>query len=142
MSNPVIIVPCGAAKLTHAAPARELYTGPYHRACLGWALSVAPSERCVILSARYGFVKLDQVIAPYDLRMGRPGSATVSLLRGQATLLHILDGPVIALGGAAYIQRCKAIWPWVACPLGRYGGMFRQIEKLNHNLGCMPDQWT
>lgn len=61
----VAIIGCGAAKLDHRAPARDLYTGS-----LFVAARRDVEERAVpyrILSARYGLVRPWDVIAPYDL---------------------------------------------------------------------------
>src|SRR5690349_4767772 len=78
----LVVVPCGGKKLNHSAPAGELYIGSYHRACRRAAEALRPA-RILILSALHGLVELDQVLAPYDLRMGQPGSVTESMLTEQ-----------------------------------------------------------
>lgn len=40
----IVIISCGKRKLARPAPARELYTGPYFKAMLGYALTIAPAE--------------------------------------------------------------------------------------------------
>ncbi len=66
------------------APAGELYVGGYHVACRRAAAVLTTPDRILILSALYGLLPLDRVIAPYDLRMGRPGSISPEALRRQA----------------------------------------------------------
>lgn len=86
------IVPCGAAKADHAAPANELYVGSaftyawqrvqaevkeHEEAGLGEA-------RVLILSALHGFVDPEQVLDPYNVKMGDKGSISIEALQGQA----------------------------------------------------------
>lgn len=63
-----LLIGCGGLKLDHAAPARELYTGPLFRAARGYAES--SGLPWAVLSARYGVVLPEQVIAPYEYRLG------------------------------------------------------------------------
>lgn len=60
----VCLVGCCKTKLRHAAPARELYCSPLFRLCRAWAERHA--DAWAILSARYGVVRPDNVIEPYD----------------------------------------------------------------------------
>jgi len=61
------LVGCGKSKLTHPAPAKDLYTGQLfklarayaERFCDGWG----------VLSAKHHFVLPDEVLAPYDLTL-------------------------------------------------------------------------
>jgi hypothetical protein len=43
----------------------------------------------VVLSALHGLVPLDQVLEPYELRMGQPGSVTPARLAEQARALGL-----------------------------------------------------
>jgi hypothetical protein len=60
----VALVGCSAAKLKHAAPAREFYTSALFRAAYAYA------EKCcdavLIVSAFYGVVAPKAIIRPYD----------------------------------------------------------------------------
>lgn len=94
------VIPCGGAKLDRPAPARELYTGSMFRHTLTCVLAAAEKDetagfgrsRVLILSALHGLVQLDQVLEPYDLRMGAPGSVTADRVREQATALGMVWG--------------------------------------------------
>lgn len=58
------------------------------------------------------------MIAPYDLRMGQPGSIQPAALRRQAEQLHLVDQQqVIALAGAAYTAAVRQVWPHATTPL-------------------------
>lgn len=64
-----VFVGCCKEKLPHAAPARELYLSPLFRLSLRWAEANASEGCAFILSAKYGLVRPDAVIEPYDLRL-------------------------------------------------------------------------
>ncbi|MFD6062718.1 DUF6884 domain-containing protein [Rhodococcus wratislaviensis] len=77
-SAPLVIVPCGLRKRqgVEAVPAGALYLGSYHRLCQRAARRLALLKNIRILSGLYGLLTLDTVIAPYEMRLGEPGSAT------------------------------------------------------------------
>jgi hypothetical protein len=131
-AGPVVVIPCGGAKLHRPAPAGELYTGSYHRACRRAADALtAQGGTVVVLSALYGLVPLDQVLEPYDLRMGQPGSVTPARLSEQARTLGLDDArEVVVLGGAAYTAAALTVWPHAATPLAGLGGMGYQLQAL------------
>jgi hypothetical protein len=64
----VAIVGCGASKLDHAAPARELYTGALFRSAIRCAESGVFDE-VFILSAKHGVLRPHQVVEPYDVAL-------------------------------------------------------------------------
>lgn len=125
----LVIIPCGGRKLAYTAPAGELYTGPYHRACRAYAEALG--GRVLVLSALYGLLELGTVVEPYDLRMGRPGCVSASRVRDQAQSLNLLSEPeVVALGGRAYTSVCRAVWPCCVTPLVGVGGIGKQLRWL------------
>ncbi len=126
----LIIIPCGGKKREETCSAGEMYVGPYHKACRAWADSLG--GRVLILSAKYGLLRLDEEIIPYDLRMGQAGSVTPGVVRKQLEGLGIEDfaGEVIALGGKEYTNIIKAIWPTCKTPLEGLGGIGKQLSWL------------
>jgi hypothetical protein len=138
--GPLVVVPCGAAKLTHAAPAADLYTGSYHRACARAAAALTIRGGTVlVLSALYGLTPLDRVIEPYDLKMGDLGSVTGAQLVEQARALGVDQArEVIVLAGAAYTAAARQVWPDAAAPLAGLGGMGYQLQRLAA-LAATPD---
>lgn len=131
-AGPVVIVPCSVRKLGHRAPAGELYLGGHHSLARRAADALtAEGGTVLILSARYGLVTLDEVIEPYDLRMGEPGSITAAELRAQAARLQ-LDGAedVTVLAGAVYAAAVRAIWPHAVNPLAGTRGIGEQRGRL------------
>jgi hypothetical protein len=91
------VVACGADKGSAAAPARELYTSPNFRHMLAAAEAEAvATERdtntpaaVLILSARYGLVAPEEVLAPYDTKMGDADAISLQGIAATAAELHI-----------------------------------------------------
>ena len=132
----LVIIPCGGKKRPEPCRAEQMYTGPYHRACRRLALLWAPRDRVLILSARYGLLRLDDWIEPYELRMGRPGCVGEGIVRAQAGRMGLLGSRrVIALGGFSYTNICRQVWPGAAVPLSGVGGIGKQLRWLNHAIG-------
>jgi hypothetical protein len=113
------VVPCGAGKLDHAAPAAELYTGSMFLHTLQAAAAHAEAviadgrpARVLIFSALHGLVELDTVLEPYDLKMGDPDEITADEVVEQAEALGMGWGPgeddrpgeVYAMLGRAYLR--------------------------------------
>ncbi|MGW9031741.1 DUF6884 domain-containing protein [Streptomyces sp. NPDC055722] len=123
--------PCGSAKRSVASEAERLYTGSYHGACRAAADALtAAGGTVLILSALHGLVPLNQVIEPYELRMGQSGSVTAEHLRAQAWALGVDDArEVTVLAGAAYTRAARAVWPDAAAPLTGLG-IGRQMRAL------------
>lgn len=94
------VIPCGAAKTTTPAAARDLYTGSAFRHFLAAAETDAAATtrelgvrtEVLILSALHGLVSLDTVLAPYDVKMGDEGSITPEALAEQITARGITYG--------------------------------------------------
>jgi hypothetical protein len=130
--QPLVIVACGSRKTQlPQAPAGQLYIGGYHVACRRAAAVLTTPDRILILSALHGLLPLDRVIAPYELRMGQPGSVTPDVLRRQAAQLQLVDeARVIVLAGAAYTAAARQVWPHATAPLAGVGGLGHQLARL------------
>jgi hypothetical protein len=63
------LIACSRTKADRPVPARELYLSPLFRAARAYAERRYGPGRWLILSARYGLVKPDHVVAPYDLSL-------------------------------------------------------------------------
>lgn len=67
MTLPILhLVACCSEKLSHAAPARDLYCSRLFK----MTRAVVEREPWAILSAKYGLVLPDTVIEPYDVQLG------------------------------------------------------------------------
>ena len=66
----VILVTCGAKKRPGRHAARDLYIGPYYRACMEYAEDLR-ANHVFILSAKYGLLDPDRIISSYDETLNR-----------------------------------------------------------------------
>ncbi len=127
----LVVIPCGARKTAMPACAAKLYTGPYFTACRRAALALTPAAGWLILSAKHGLLKPEQVIDPYDLRMGQPGSVAAATVVGQARALGVHTATdVVVFAGSAYAEIARAVWPDARFPLRGRGGMGDQMRYL------------
>lgn len=134
MKNWVVLVSCGAAKLTTPAPARSLYTGSVFRAQRDYAEAI-PGRRWAILSALYGLVDPDTVIAPYDLRLTNLSRADrrkwAEKVAAQIDNAWPTD-PIIFTGGRAYRTAVahRSHWcPWDDLDDARFGYQISWLQK-------------
>lgn len=131
------LVSCSATKLPHPAPARELYVGPLCQLAL--RVSERECDQTFILSAKYGLVELDQVIAPYDHRFAPrvSGPTRRELIRwGDAVtwrIAELVEHGITSLtlrvyAGGAYAQGVR--WG-----VNARAGEFATIEEPMAGLG-------
>lgn len=70
------VIPCGSEKATTAKPARDLYVSRHFQQTLAKVEAEAAATpgdvRVLILSAYHGLLPLDEVVEPYDVKMGDP----------------------------------------------------------------------
>lgn len=108
----VVLVGCVKSKLSHAAPAKDLYISPLFRKERAYAETAG--ERWFILSAEHGLVAPDEVLQPYELRL----STTPARYRrdwGDKVVQQLQDvaGPlrgktIEAHAGSAYVDPIRA----------------------------------
>lgn len=111
-SADVVLVGCVKSKLSHAAPAKDLYISPLFRKERAYAETAG--ERWFILSAEHGLVAPDEILQPYELRL----STTPARYRrdwGDKVVQQLQDvaGPlrgktIEAHAGSAYIDPIRA----------------------------------
>lgn len=119
----IVLVSCGKTKLSHAAPACELYTGSLFRAA---RRLVERSELpWWILSAKHGLVEPSAVLEPYDQRL--PAAKREREAWGQRVWSDIRrrcpqSVPVVVLAGQDYLRPLISTWArdrLIFAPLGR-----------------------
>jgi hypothetical protein len=110
MTGPIFIVPCGDAKLSYAAPARDLYTGSQFRYVFPLADAAArrTGGEVFILSALHGLVEPDRVLEPYNKKMGDPGSITARQLAEQVRARGLARRDVYAFLARPYYERLES----------------------------------
>lgn len=89
-AGPIVVVPCGAGKLDHAAPAGQLYTSQHFALTLRAAQKLAEDQgaRVFILSALHGLLDPAAIVEPYDVKMGDRGCITPAELAGQLAAIN------------------------------------------------------
>lgn len=104
------VIPCGAEKHDDFAYASDMYIGAMFQHTLGNVLLRAEQDRAdghtvqvLILSAWYGLITLDRLIAPYDVRMDQVDpDELIPMLQSQLVALVPADGEIYALLPRAY----------------------------------------
>lgn len=105
-TTPIAVIGCGAEKVSYAAPAVDLYTGPIFRARL--ELARRHAEVIYIASAMYfELVPSTRVIEPYERTLNdwskRTREAWADSIAGNLRLiLHASQGPILALVSGPY----------------------------------------
>jgi hypothetical protein len=136
MAGTLVVVPCGRAKIwdrepgTGPTPARDAYVGVPFRVSRDYAERFG--DRWVILSAKYGFLFPDMVVAgPYDTSFARRSSRPVGVahLRAQVRDLALTAfKDVVVLGGRHYREAVATAFagtavtlhfPFAGLPLGK-----------------------
>lgn len=111
------LVACASQKLDRPAPARDLYVSQLFKKASAYA--EATCDRWYILSAKHGLIRPDEVIEPYDMRLGTSTGPDVNAwadrVREQlaAKLAEVPRVTLVALAGAQYqtvLRPCQ--WPF------------------------------
>lgn len=118
--NRIVLIGCGSAKRSISVPARDLYTGTLFRARRAYA-EMLEAERGYpwwIISARYGLVRPDVEIAPYDRKISdlAPVDRAAWYVGVLQELLTVLDdradprGIVLEMhAGAEYTEQLRDV---------------------------------
>lgn len=100
----IAIVGCGKAKLAHAAPAADLYTGSLFRAARRYAETC---DEWRIISARYGLLDPETVLEPYEQRIHPKERQQFGQVAANRIVSEFLDcGPyeLVLLAGEDYAR--------------------------------------
>jgi len=110
---PVYLVACVAAKLDHAAEARDLYISPWFRKARAYVERTG--SPWLILSAKHGLIAPGAVIEPYDATLGTMCAHARRLWGARVLdeLARVVDvaTPLIVLAGRSYRD---LLWPSIA----------------------------
>jgi len=68
MIKKIILISCVSMKLNYKARAEDLYVSPLFKGALRYAKHLNP-DHIFILSAKYGLLKLDEEIEPYNMTL-------------------------------------------------------------------------
>lgn len=65
----IALIACVKEKVDYAAPAREMYRSSLFESWIKDALDIQKVDRYFIVSGKYGLLKPDEIIEPYDLNL-------------------------------------------------------------------------
>jgi hypothetical protein len=129
----IALVVCCGQKLGRAAPAGELYTSPLFRKAAAYARTFGG---WYILSAKYGLVRPEAVIQPYDCTLlNMPAADRLAWGRRVAEQMAgegIVGARFIALAGAKYTEPLVRAGVSLETPLKGLG-IGRQLAWLTEN---------
>ena len=102
----IILISCVSKKLPHKSKARDLYISALFKKNLQFAQKLNP-DQTFVLSAKYGLVRLDDEIEPYDLTLNTMSTAEIRLwangvLRQLAEVSDLQQDHFIFLAGDKY----------------------------------------
>lgn len=127
--KPLYLIACSAAKLDHAAPAAQLYTGQAFR--LAMAAAARAGADVLILSGLYGPISPDAIIEPYNCalsKLNKRGRLIWEITtRGELMQQH-LGRHIVVLAGKHYAAALDG-FPNVSYPL-RGQGIGQQLQTL------------
>lgn len=128
MSNTIVCISCVKSKRSSNCAAKDMYTSPLFRLRLLYAQKLQP-QKIFILSAKYGLLKPDDVIAPYEKTLKTMKASERSAwaekvllaLRQEADLQEdkfiFLAGELYRKNLVGHIRHCEV--PMDGMPLGR-----------------------
>ncbi len=137
---PCALIACASQKQAHEAKARDLYTSTLFRLNLEYAVARG-AEPIYILSAKYGLLALDTVVAPYDVTLNTMPAQAVKAwavrVRGQLeTQCDVAQTHFIILAGQKYR---KYLTPYLSSYEVPMAGLAigQQLQFLKRQLAAM-----
>lgn len=133
----VALVSCAKQKRGEPCPARELYA-PSTLFSLSYEYAKRNADRVYILSAKYGLVEEDRVIAPYDVTLNDRSPAqrmtwAEGVLRQLGQVCDLRRDRFMLLAGRHYYEYLLPALPRATLPLGRLP-LGERIEFLRRSL--------
>jgi hypothetical protein len=124
----ICIISCGQIKLNRPAKASDLYIGRLFKSALKFARRNFDENAIFIISAKYGLIPTNKIIAPYDNVIGKNELITIEMVIAQAELLGILNQEIMVIGGKKYYDFIKKVF--------KDTYMINPIEGLTIGLAC------
>lgn len=135
----IVFIGCGKKKNTHTCEAKDMYLGSYFSTCLEYAKTLTNEENIYILSAKYGVLKLNDIISPYDVTLNKATKKEYEVWKNkvlnQLKELNITsDIPVTFLCGKNYYKELLSYFKDINIPLKDFIGMGYQISFMKKEL--------
>lgn len=134
----IIFIACSAKKLKKRAKAKDLYISPLFR--LNWRYAnKLKSDRIYILSAKYGLVKPNTVLKPYNVTLNsqspaqRKAWAEKVAEQMRQEKINFTKDKAIFLAGKNYHQHLAPLFRHFQLPLKGLG-IGRQLKYLKNHV--------
>lgn len=128
------ILSCGSKKRSARTEAWNLYTGTFFKLQLDWAKrNGAKKNDIFILSAKYGLIRSNEIIEPYNIRMGSKESICFDVVKKQAEELCI-KGTIWSSAASDYKKVLNKIFPDIIFPFNKCKGLgyiYQGLKKHN-----------
>lgn len=131
----IVLVGCGSKKAREPRRAIDLYIGRLFLLRVAYAQKFYPGARLYILSAKYGLLEPDKVVAPYDETLkkwpiARRRAWAKKVLRQLRSKVGALSGHVfVVMAGKEYYQFLLPLLPnHILVPAPRYD--FRVAKQI------------
>lgn len=129
----IALVSCSSRKAEAPQVAKDLYTSPLFR--LSRKVAERHADRWYILSAKYGLVAPNLLLAPYDETLaGQPRAmreAWAAIVQKQLSYTTLEGDHLIVLAGKAYdfgeIPGRTSVWPLQGLRIGERLRMLKEI---------------
>jgi hypothetical protein len=133
VTSDIVLVGCSSSKAPTARPAAELFTGPAFTRARD--LAATSGKPWYVLSAKFGLLAPDEVVAPYDVYLGKQSaryrSAWGTWVVAQLGERHELSGAVLEVhAGRAYAEPLLAPLAAAGATLVQPLAGLRQGERL------------
>lgn len=125
------IITCDSKKLTKPSIAQNMYIGSFFKTQLQWAKKHFNRNNIFILSAKYGLLKLDDLIEPYDLKMGDKNSVNLQTISKQIKKYKI-NGKIYSTAGKEYRKILDKVFINIEYP-------FRHLKGMGYMIKAMKD---
>ena len=144
MGNRLLLLGCVKTKLSHAAPAKDLYISPLWEKRRGYAEASGQPWR--ILSAEHGLLHPDEVIEPYDrhlksqsaayqrewsARVARSVLAELESLGLGSVEIHASSAYVVGIEPILTAAGKTVVWPFEGLRQGEHLGWYRNDPRSN-----------
>ncbi len=131
----IVLISCVSKKLNHKARAEELYISSLFKLNMKYALSLNP-DKIFILSAKYGLIKLDEEIEPYNETLNEKKDGEIKewaeeVLKKLAKEADLENDEITFLAGEKYRKHLLPNIKNYKIPLKGLG-IGKQLEFLKH----------
>lgn len=108
-----------------------MYIGSFFKAQLEWAKKNFEKDKIYILSAKYGLLKLNDFIEPYNIKMGEKGSIDLIKISQQIKKYNINE-KIYSSAGKDYRFLLNKVFINIEYPFKHLKGMGYMIKAMKN----------